>query len=272
MKANNITISINSRCSMKCPYCISNMTFKIVPNNNWFEINLKRAVNVAKRANISHCLITSKGEPTNNPKMLSKVMHAFKNFPIEVQTHYGSKYLSNDIIDIFYSHILNVLAISIDHPAQIEKGFIWDKLSCLPWTIRLAVVLTNNFKGWRLMDFIEFCKQQKIEQLTIRNPTIPTNYQRTELSLNTVNWINQNINNEQYIAITKELALLIESGKAHFIRDLHFGAKVYDIDGIGFVHMDYCVEEQNGEIMRSLIYQSDGHMYTSWDYPGSILW
>jgi len=36
--------------------------------------------------------------------------------------------------------------------------------------------------------------------------------------------------------------------------------------------MDYCVQDDNnGKNRRSLIYQSDGHLYDSWNFKESII-
>ena len=56
------------------------------------------------------------------------------------------------------------------------------------------------------------------------------------------------------------------------IRKLPFGATVFDINGVSFTYFDYCVQESsNDETIRSLIYQEDGHLYTSWNSKASII-
>ena len=58
----------------------------------------------------------------------------------------------------------------------------------------------------------------------------------------------------------------------NLIRVLPFGAEVYDIGGIAVTWLDECVQERNNtNDIRSLIYQEDGHMYSSWDSLASIL-
>ena len=272
MKANVFTVSIPTPpCKSMCPYCISDMTFPVIHNERWFNNNLQKAVKLAERLNVSHCLITAKGEPLDNPKMLKKVLYAFSDFPIEVQTHYRSPCFQEDIVEMFYDTALNVLSISIDDPKQFFNAAIWHQLATFPWIKRAAIVLTNRFKGWQLTDFIRVCRERSIKELTIRNPTIPANFQENKKSFRAVAWINENTSDSSYIAIIKELTILRSQGKAHFIRDLQFGAEIWDIEGVSFVAMNYCVENQNGETIRSLIYQSDGNFYTTWNYRGSIM-
>jgi hypothetical protein len=137
---------------------------------------------------------------------------------------------------------------------------------------RMAVILNNSFDGVKLGWFLEQAHRLKFEQLTIRQPTIPMNVVDSKISKITQEWIKENAWPVLYQEnILGEFHWMIQNGKAVKIRDLLFGATVYDIGGIGFTHMEYCVESQNGEVMRSLIYQADGHLYTTWDHRGSII-
>jgi hypothetical protein len=50
------------------------------------------------------------------------------------------------------------------------------------------------------------------------------------------------------------------------------GIEVYDIMGMSVCFSDYCIQQENRmEDIRSLIFHQDGHVYTSWDSPASIL-
>ena len=56
------------------------------------------------------------------------------------------------------------------------------------------------------------------------------------------------------------------------IRKLPYGATIYDIGGIAVTWFDYCIQDAHGvDDIRSLIFQEDGHLYTAWDSPASIL-
>jgi len=57
-----------------------------------------------------------------------------------------------------------------------------------------------------------------------------------------------------------------------FVRSIPFGAKIYDINGISLTYFEYCIQESSSDSnIRSLIYREDGHLYTSWDKLGSII-
>jgi hypothetical protein len=59
---------------------------------------------------------------------------------------------------------------------------------------------------------------------------------------------------------------------SRLIRDLATGVKVYDVGGISLAISDYCIQEQDsGSNLRSLVFQEDGHLYTSWGSRASIL-
>ncbi len=264
MKANNLTISIPCGfCKYNCPYCVSNMTYSVTEDPELFRNNLHKVRLLSERLGITHILITAKAEPTQNYSELLNVVKEFKDFPLEIQTNFSAELIK-------YHYYFNVVAISIDHPIQFKPKH-WIDHNDRNYITRAAVMLTNKFDGWRLMAFIDECKKLGIQQLTIRQPTIPKTIMTSEKSINTAKWIKDNSMPSAYKLIIQDLQELIHDKKAKKVRDLMFGSTVYDIDGIGFTYMEYCVESQNGEHMRSLIYQADGHLYTTWDARGSIL-
>jgi hypothetical protein len=47
---------------------------------------------------------------------------------------------------------------------------------------------------------------------------------------------------------------------------------VRDVGGIAVTFFEYCVQDSNGEDdIRSLIYNQDGHLYTTWNSPASMI-
>jgi hypothetical protein len=269
MKANNLTISIPGGCQKKCPYCVCNMTFRVKENLYLFRENILRVQAMAGRIGITHVLITGKGEPFENPKLLREVCSQFyHDYPIEIQTALRN-FTEEQMGILAYT---DVLAISIDHPDQLDDVGWWQELTSHNFIVRISVVLTNRFDGFKLHWYIEKCKELGIRQLTIRLPTVPKNRTDTPLSDKTARWIDDNTIPYIYEMILNEVDGYAEKGLITHIRDLQFGADVWDIDGIAFTSMKYCVESNNGQTIRSLIFQSDGHLYTTWDSPGSILW
>lgn len=243
------------------------MTYGVKENEKLFKSNLRRVRKLAERTGVTHILVTAKGEPMDNLEMVEIVHNEFAfNFPMEIQIH------SQRFTEFYHSDIpdFDIVSLSVEDQDDMGEVMLWrDEY----WGLkRLAVILSSKFDGYKLQWFLDECRRMKVDQLTIRQPTIPKRVIDTPRSIKTQEWIRENSWPLLYEEnIVKELHKLIDEGRAVKIRDLLFGASVYDIDGIGFTHMEYCVESQNGEVMRSLIYQADGHLYTTWDHRGSII-
>ena len=269
MRANNLTISIPTPpCKQGCQFCVSNMTFGVEEDKLKFKFNLPKVRDLAQRVGVTHVLITGKGDPIDNYEGVLEVFEVFEQYwPIEIQIHIDRM---EDILYDEHFYDFDIISMSVDHPDQLDKYAKY----CNEWhsLSRMAVVLNKNFDGMKLGWFLERCRELNFDQLTIRQPTIPFRTADTKISKITQDWIKENAWPILYQDnILKEFQVMVERGGAVKIRDLMFGASVYDIGGIGFTHMEYCVESQNGEVMRSLIYQADGHLYTTWDHKGSII-
>ena len=273
MKANNLSISIPyAQCGKSCPYCISKMTGYMDANENLFEANLKKARKMADNLGVSSIMITSKGEPLNNMLMMEFALNCFDKYPIDVQTNglplldgIGSKSLN--LVDVF--------CISVDSPEYFQESSelhkIWDKIHSYDAIARATIIMSNRFKGMKLNDYISVCKKFGICQLTFRNTTIPENCIRTLNSQEAQDWIIDHDCCPRYEMIVKEITQKVSLKDR--ILTLSFGPSIYDIDGISVTFMDYCLQgNSNGEDIRSLVYQENGHMYLTWDKKGSILW
>ncbi len=122
--------------------------------------------------------------------------------------------------------------------------------------------------GMSFRDFVQACGEKFITQVSIRKLTIPERIQKNRESKNTADWIRKHGNESLYARWTGELL----SAGPRIIRELPFGAMVYDWMGVSITHFDYCIQERNMDFdIRSLVYQEDGHLYTSWDSSSSII-
>jgi len=263
MKANNLTICIDAICGKNCPYCISKMTWNPTPNEVLFTRNLPKALEMARLASVSSVLITSKGEPLNNLNKVQECAKYFRTFPLEIQTN-GLLSCACTVKSL-YLHGFNTLAISIDKYKAIDTlADIYNEANKFGMNIRLTIVLTDM---WNVdpNDFFVKIKNYGIKQITFRKATIPSN----SLDITTSNWIQNNT--------TKDHSYFLDYFRRdftpkHLVRELAFGSSVYDLGGISFSIIDYCIQEHNNtEDIRSLIYHQDGHLYTSWDKQGSII-
>ena len=277
MKANNLTISIplrrgGPRCDKNCPYCISLMTPQVEFNYDLFFHNLEKAKYMANTCSVISVLLTSKGEPCLNFHQLVQAAMAFSDFPLELQTN--GIWLRNHPTALQELKAIGVdtIAFSIDGLYQVNELMpITKKIRELGMTTRVCFNVTGKIKeiGFRL--FIASMIGFYIDQILIRQITIPDNILSTDESINTQKWIQENTNPDIYTGWYNEFMDLVT--EKDLVRTLPHGAQVYDIDGFAVSFSDYCIQESNNtEDIRSLIYLEDGHLYTSWDkIPSSRL-
>lgn len=271
MKANNLTISVPTpECKNDCPYCVSKMTACVTPDVVLFNNNLDKLATIIAATQVTSILVTGKGEPLDATTAVKNIGLKFKQYPLELQTK-GMQFLKYpSLVELLRTTNYNVIAISIDHPhmlitfqdvfkAIVESGMI----------IRLTIVVSDTWKDITLAGILQVCKESKISQLTFRIPTIPTKLVDSSDSRYAQRWIERHKPSPD-----TELSRQINAAcnNENFVRSLPFGAKIYDVEGIGLSIMDSCIQENSdSEDIRSLIYQADGHLYTTWDKKGSIL-
>ncbi len=112
-------------------------------------------------------------------------------------------------------------------------------------------------------------KETGVHQLSFRHVVIPKNAVDTQRSREAQKWIKEHKCTELYHMVK---CLIEYDNTKKEIRKLPFGTTVYDIDGISVTYFDECVQSKhNIDDIRSLIYQEDGHLYTTWDSTASIL-
>jgi molybdenum cofactor biosynthesis enzyme MoaA len=270
MKANNLTISISAPCRKNCPYCISNMTFHPKTNDDLFQRNLEKAVNMAHIYGVNSVLITSKGEPLLRLEYVKNVAECFKAFPLEIQTN-GDMLIGMGVLDMLYYSGVNTIAISVDSMAGIKTlEPVYSMIVGNGFNLRLTIVISDLWEEKDIRPVLDYCVLNGIRQLTFRLVTIPEIYRTDERSQATIKWIEENTKRSQ-----KEFFDSIDpfiNDDNSLIRELPFGPKVYSAMGVAITTIPYCIQEHNNtQDIRSLIYHQDGHVYTSWDKPASIL-
>jgi molybdenum cofactor biosynthesis enzyme MoaA len=266
MRANNLTISIDAPCNLDCPFCISKMTFAPKPDDELFWRNLRKAELVAKAASVTSVMITSKGEPLLNMEYVLKVLEVFLNFPTEIQTN--GTLITDEILSDLKSFKLNTIAVSVSE-ALSDYEIIFDSIKRFNLNSRATIVLTDNIINISLDYVIRFCHNHGIRQLTFRKATAPMRVISNEKSYNTLDWIKNNTF-DKFIPLFRDLRKY--QNEKTVIRKLPWGAIVHDVEGIAVTTIDYCIQDYNNwHDIRSLIYHQDGHLYTSWSSPASII-
>jgi len=270
MKANNLSISIpNYGCDKNCPYCVSKMTGYIKKDNKNFYRNLKKVVSFAKTASVTSVSFTSKGEILFSKNSIDALIELageyFKHFPLEIQTN--ATFLTPEIVETLYICGINTIAMSIDDYNQISKlKEIFEEINNFGMTTRLTVNLVpNTYEDLTPKDYFLACRHYEIQQLSFRNITVPN--QRiadTKIAKETVEWINENIDKGVVNNFIEKLNTYVHA-EGFFIRQLPFGAQLYNVNGIDTTYFDYCIQDGVGnEEIRSLVYYEDGHLTTGW--------
>lgn len=271
LNAENLTISVPNRgCDKNCPYCVSKMTGSVNSNMELMYRNAHKVYNVARAAGVTSVLFTGKGEPMLNIPVLFNLLKEFNDFPCEVQTNgiqlLGAIRDGENLITLLAENGLNVVAISMDNDAQFEayKPVI-ELINSNGMIVRLTVNLTDRLKKYHLPEFaIDYCINSGVRQLTFRHITIPKNCKDSKVG----KWIKEHAVRRS--DFSNALVNIMHNGR--LIRDLNTGVKIYDFGGLSLAISDYCIQDQDfGSNLRSLIFQEDGHLYTSWGSEASIL-
>jgi organic radical activating enzyme len=265
VRAQNLTISLPYEgCGKNCPFCVSRMTGG-VPNDIWLmRRNADKVVRLARQAQVSSVLFTGKGEPLQSTLALTHLAPFFREFPMEIQTN--GELLTEAMLDTLLFLRFNTIALSLNSLGEYEaqKDKI-ERISNVRMVARLTFNLTDMLDIKTIEELVILCRQTHASQLLLRNITVPTG---TDPRNETAKWIAGHTNPKRYEKMTK--AFLRK--KPRKIRQLAHGDSVYEMDGVSVCMNEYCVQDTAGEEdIRSLIFQEDGHVYTAWNSPASIL-
>lgn len=291
MKAQNLTVCVPYKgCNKNCEYCVSRMTGYMHPRPELFKRNLAKVKQVARAAQVSSVLLTGKGEPTQNWEMLEHLVNIFSDWPVELQTNgldlawmvsegaYGEQIGK---IDALHKLGLDVVALSFDRLEQFgEMSDLFKVLLQLGFVRRVTLNITNKIPRHKrdpkklFQKIMSLARKANVQQLSFRQVTVPNGVEitkRNKLAWAAKQWIEKNVDYDHYydlVGAAKDAAIR----QAHRIRELPYGAEVWDIDGVAVTWFDYCVQDEHrAHDVRSLIYQEDGHLYTAWNSPASIL-
>ncbi len=264
MKANNITVSVPSLgCTRSCPYCISKMTPDVIGVEKFTEARIELALRFAQSMGATSLLITSRGETLKNMDAVRSVMKIARvNFlPAEIQT--------NGDLDMYVDELalegLNVYAVSIDNPDQLEQQKkLYESVNANGLILRWTVNLHDGTMRLTAEEWLQIAQEQGVRQLSFRKLTAPSH----PVDEKPARWIEKNVHHlDRWM---EQLDFLLKDRKV--IRSLSFGPKVIEIGAISLTYFPYCIQESgNEEELRSLILREDGHVYTDWNSMASVL-
>lgn len=298
MKIQTFSVVIGgTKCNAKCPYCISKQTGdKGLTEEKPNFRNFHKACQFAKDSGVSTVLLTGKGEPLLYPNLITQYLEILDEykFPfIELQTNgIELPYLDDDSIaeylKLWYSYGLTTICLSCVHYLDdLNKEIFGNNYGSLKdyieichnnkLSVRVSCVMLQNWIGntAAVLYFINFCKENKVEQFTIRPVK---NLKITEIEMLDENgketkeyeiykWIETfGLEPQSYKNIQKHFA-----EKGFLLLELAHGAKVYDYEGQN-ISLNTCLTHSpNPDDIRQLIFFPDGHLRFSWDKAGAII-
>ena len=168
-----------------------------------------------------------------------------------------------------YKAGLNILAISIDKMKFLNQSSETLKiLSKHNIVVRVCINVTEFISDiYTFEDIMRIIiNVGNVSQVLFRNINYPSS---TDKNNSAVKWIDRFADGEGY----KSLYIQMRGMLLKKVRTIpQTGITTYSYKGISVCFSDYCIQESNKmENIRSLIFQDNGHLYTSWDDPASIL-
>jgi len=284
MKATSISISLVGPCNAHCPFCISPMTWKTgVDNNRLLRRHLSRALDFARYHGVDTVLITGSGEPTIHRDLVFHIIAEARaaGIPIvELQTN--GKLIANDpayLDELVHLQLATVaLSVSSVNPARsaqiMEIGLDYlDLVRTIASRGLICRVTLNLLKHDReelledLPKYADTLYETGARQLTLRRLGVPDVPEQTEEAKKTIKWIRKNALGE------KEIKVLEKEVKTNgtLLRTLSYGAEVYNYRNLSVTVGTCMTDTAETDEIRSFILMPDGHVYHSWNYPGSIL-
>lgn len=289
MKIQTYTALVGGReCDARCPFCVSKMTPKLgvplqAPEINWRNFGI--GCNFAKASGVSTVLLTSKGEAILFPDQITDYLKNLRpyNFSfIELQTNgiaFFQRYNEYEgYLKEWYNLGLTTIAISLVHYENEKNKEIFQpdsdymdlvelikKLHKIGFSLRLSAVMCKGFidRVNKVKKLIQFTKDNKVEQLTIR----PVRRPEKSESEKVYKWVLKHELSEEEISSIREF--LFREGK-EVLRLVH-GAVVFDLGGQNICLTDALTLEPESQEIRQLIFFPDGHLRYDWQYPGAIL-
>ena len=106
-----------------------------------------------------------------------------------------------------------------------------------------------------------------VRQVLFRNISYPTTAPKEHP---VVKWIDENVSIAHYASIVEQAS---RAGMQKTRTVPYTGTEIYSYNKLASVcFSDYCIQESNKtDDIRSIIFHSDGHVYTSWDDPTTVL-
>lgn len=222
-------------------------------------------------------IITGDTEPQQNLEFIRRLLQANQNlrtpfYNISMQTT-GSGLDEEDILWLA-RYGLTTISFSISSldadrnatvigmPRKAKRDFYevqWWAKECNLVT-RASINLTDEFDDVDPDEYFDWAKAHGFDQITFRKMYADGDTPQAQ-------WLAEHkLSEEQYINIRKYVA---KNGTP--IARLPFGFIKWSVDGVSTVLDENCMSKDEIDDMKYAILRPNGHLYSRWDDPGSLI-
>lgn len=274
MKIGTMSIVVgDKRCNVNCPFCVSKQTESVNIKVSTHDINwrnLSVGFRLAKQSNVSTILLTGAGEPTMHPELITQYVDRAReyDFPfIELQTNGVLLKGMVDWLTDWYKKGMTLVCLFVTHwyndanarlmPPKAGDSAnlnIWKTVELLHnigFSVRLNCTMMkggiDNHEDLEIL--LNYCRNYKVEQLTMRDITASSNP-------TVIKWV---------------LEAYLKRCKATPIMQLGHGATVYDCEGQNIAVNNCLTTTLEPNEIRQLIFFPDGHLRYDWVYKGAVI-
>ena len=285
-------------CNQKCKFCIARMTSSPEAekfNEEKYLKKLRRALKYVRSGGAQTAIITSKGETLLSSKdYLLRIIGLLEKDFGQIDLHTNGSLLTLKMAENFYDAGLTNVTLSVpslnrnDLKSITEDSVDYNDIVgfCrdVGLTVRLSCV--TNKKGVKdlssMLEYIGKAKLAGAHQIVFRELWVPENSKKNNPEV--YKWSQENFiplgNFREFIEGLKK------ERRAHYIFTLPWGEKVYDIEGMNITcatcttnyYNSVCSAELCGNnstngsnTIKSVVFLPDGHLYSTWEYEGSII-
>jgi molybdenum cofactor biosynthesis enzyme MoaA len=285
MKIQTLSVVVGTKaCNARCPFCVGKMTPPdgLVPTTSKIHWrNLDKAVEVCKRGGVLTVLLTSKGEPTLYPDLITVYAQKLApHFPfIELQTNGLRLEHMKETLSLWYEIGMTTICLSVVSHRNEDNQRIYpppdkmypdlgatiDMIHEIGMSVRLSVIAMSPFmyQVRDLAELLKFAETFKVEQVTVRPVSMPDHSEDPSI----VNWIAKHQLRDT--AWEKMTSFIQERGTQ--LMSLAHGGAVFDVDGQNICLATCLTIDPEEEELRQLIFFPDGHLRYDWQYKGAIL-
>jgi molybdenum cofactor biosynthesis enzyme MoaA len=276
-------------CNARCPFCVAGMTPANGVNAKGEAPQLaefKRACEYARLHDSNSLLYTSKGEPTLWPDQLTQYLEVSQHFDfesVELQTNgipiFDRKPVTDEHLRTWRKLGLKLVALSIVHydaeenrkiylpyrKSYIDLPALIADLHKFGFEVRLSTVMIRDAIDTpaQLQKLIDFAKEHKVKQLTVRPVAKPDVSRSDKISA----WVGKRyVTDEQRAELE---AFLDKNGT--LLSTLPWGGRIYDVGGQNVCSTNCLTRDEGMAVGRQLIFFPDGKICDDWTKPAVSL-